>query len=314
MDCQEPSRFETRPQSAISSAEEVRHENLWRLARQEDFAEAASLRAHLVDCAGCRRLFNSFQELGRALRRTGPVVLAVCPSAEELADYRDQKLVPSEASRLSAHLAACPPCREDLDWLERTAEPAAPKVVTLSRRRWLFAGAAAAAVAVVSAPAVRYLRRPAGSPFSDLAETLELDRDVLMEGSNGEQFASILQAAYQDFGRGDYVSADGRAKAVLSEAPSNPGAFYLLAMTQYKRGQYQEAARLMDKAESIRPKSAGRCWAALQMALLTGDTSVIDTECRHLSWHKEYAEKARKIRDAVSQRIASNRIPLSVLA
>ncbi len=302
MDCKNPGFYDVTPerrQAGLETAEQVRHEVLWEHVRKADSPQG--LLAHLAECRHCSELKDSFERLNEALARKDAHVLAVCPPPETLSAYQAGELAGVEREKLARHLEACAPCREDLDWLNRTTPS---NVVEMPRRRWALVAAAAAALVVIGvAPKlVHHFSAPA---FADLATTPELDKEDLRATlTQKETFLPLLEASFTSYDAGDFRGAESKAREILAGAPSEPSGLLMAGLAAYRRGDLTEAARLVTAAEHVK-KSEYRCWTALQFALLSGERVGVDRECRHLDGHIKYRDRAREILRTVKQRTAS---------
>src|SRR5262245_47959996 len=165
MECTNPGLFSAGP-VWLEPGEQRRHEALWQLARGKAEGEGGALRRHVDECRECARMVQSFRLLDNAVRE-GAELCAACPSVGDLSDYRSFELSADRRARVSEHLAACSFCREDLEWLGRTAES---RMVWTERRRWLIFGVAAALTLIVSFPVLRSLPQRAVSPYADLTQ------------------------------------------------------------------------------------------------------------------------------------------------
>ena len=133
MECTNPGLFSAGP-DWLEPGEPRRHEALWQFAQGRAEGEGGALRRHVDECRACARLVQKFRRLDGAARE-GADVFAVCPSAKELSDHSRYELPVDVRRKVDAHLEACAFCREDLAWLDRTAES---KVVAMNRRRrWM---------------------------------------------------------------------------------------------------------------------------------------------------------------------------------
>ena len=95
--------------------------------------EFAAFRAHYPRCADCAAEVRAWTELHASLSG------ATHPSPDMLLQYQDGRLADADRHRLTQHLAACAPCRDELRALaifDRDAAPAAARVATVRPRRW----------------------------------------------------------------------------------------------------------------------------------------------------------------------------------
>jgi len=305
MECRDQEIYRVTPEwlaTGLESTEEVRHEMLWRYTDGKAGTDEPRLRAHLADCRECARLAQSFTRLASALHRRTPQTLAVCPSAADLAGYHYGSLAGAESARIQDHVAACPACREELDWLARTAES---NVVEIPRSRWTAYAIAAAAVVILAILPVVLQRGPTSPTFADLADVPALDRKELMDCfSQKARFMPVLESSFSAYERGGYAEAESKARQILAAAPADPSALFMVGMARYRQGDLAQAHKLMQQSERTRPLTDYRCWTALQFALLTGDRAGIDRECQHVDGDPRYQARARKILETVRKRTA----------
>jgi anti-sigma factor RsiW len=291
MECTNPGLFSAGP-DWLDPGELRRHEALWQFAQGRAEGEGGALRRHVDECRACARLVQKFRRLDGAAR-AGADVFAVCPSAKDLSDYAGYELPVDVRRKVDAHLEACAFCREDLAWLDRTAES---KVVAMNRRRWLMYGAVAAAIALLAL--IPLLRR--SSPYADLAQIPAMDRTDLMATLHEPQnFRPVLEASLDAYEAGDYRVAEAKASTILEALPADPSALFVAAMCEYRQGHSADAEKLMDESEGSQPMTEFRCWAALQLALATGSRVRIDRECKHLENAPGYAPQVRRIQQIV---------------
>jgi hypothetical protein len=295
MECTNPGLFSAGP-DWLEPGEERRQEALWQVARGLAAGEGGVLRRHVEECRACSRMVESFSRLDRGLRKGAPV-FAACPGAKELSDYHYFELPVERREKVQQHLPECSSCREDLEWLARTAES---NVITMPGRRFVIFGAIAAAVAALTVP---LLRHHPDSRYAGLAQIPPVDRaDLLRTLSQPDKFRSALEDSVNAYEAGDYADAEAKVQSILKAFPSDPSALYMKAMVEYRQGDLDQAAALMDASERAQPMSAFRCWSALQMGLATGNRARIDRECRHLAGHAQYADKVRQIQGTLRQR------------
>ncbi len=200
--------------------------------------------------------------------------------------------------KVAAHLSECPYCREDIAWLERTAES---KVVAMPSRRIALYGAIAAAAAL--AVGLPLLHNHGRSPYADLAQMPAInEKDLLATLERPAEFGQMFEDSLNAYNAGDFAAAEEKLKPILAAYPANPSVLFVEAMAEYRKGNLPQAADLMGRSESTQPMSAFRCWANLQMSLITGSRAGIDRECRHLAGHPEYKDQVRRISETVTQR------------
>lgn len=148
---------------AGDSLEERRSELLWRyLKKQVEPRIAAEIEQHVAACKACRGALEAERVLGAA--GTGDqVVLAVCPSSEEVLQYleRDAALGPWRRLEIKQHVARCVLCRAEAEWAAGRVAIQAPAAAEPEARRarwfsWKWAWASAAAAMIVVAFALVY--------------------------------------------------------------------------------------------------------------------------------------------------------------
>lgn len=295
MECTNPGLFSAGP-DWLEPGEQRRQEALWQVARGLAAGEGGVLRRHVQECRACSRMVQSFSRLDRAVRKGAPT-LAACPGTKELSDYHYFDLPKERREKVQQHLPQCSSCREDLEWLARTAESS---VITMPVRRFAIFGAIAAAVAALTFP---LLRHHPDSRYAGLAQIPPVDRaDLLRALNQPETFRPSLEDSVNAYEAGNYAAADAKIQPILKAFPSDPSALYMKAMVHYRQGDLNQAAALMDASERTQPMSAFRCWSALQMGLATGNRARIDRECRHLAGHPQFADKVRQIQETLRQR------------
>lgn len=295
MECTNPGLFAAGP-DWLEPGEQRRQETLWQVARGRAEGEGESLRLHVAECGACARLVESFRRLDRAALQGAPL-FAACPGARELSDYFYHELPADRREKIGEHLKLCPVCREDLAWLERTAES---KVVEMPRRRLAIFGVAAAVAALAL---FALLHRPGASRYVDLAQMPSIDRgDLVATLDQPDRFRPALEESLNAYDAGRFEEAESKVQPILQAFPSDPSALYVEAMAEYRQGHLNRASALMDTSERTQPMSAFRCWSALQMGLATGSRARIERECRHLEGHAQYRDRVQQIREVVRRR------------
>lgn len=299
MNCKQPELYALnaeRRTAGFETEDQVRHEMIWQHIRGEG---QPGMPAHLSGCRDCRELAESFRRLDQTLHSKTATTLAVCPPPEVLADYQHGLLDPDHREKVARHLEACDLCRGEIDWLRETAPQA--KVVEISRRKvFLWVGSAAAAI---MAGFFGWQATGPQSPYADLAAVPGIDRVDLLKTLGKDEFVqSAFLAGVDAYGRGDVRTALARMDEILAGDPRNSSALLVKGLAAYRQGNVREAHRLVDTSEEIRPKSGYRCWVALQFALLTGDKTGIQRECKHVEGHPEYTEASRRIAQEVERR------------
>jgi hypothetical protein len=296
MECTNPGLFSAGP-DWLEPGEPRRQEALWQFARGQAEGEGGALPRHVDECRNCARMVQGFRRLDGAVRG-GAEVFALCPSAKDLSDYAAYELPVDLRGKVDAHLQACAYCREDLDWLARTAES---RLVAIRKRRWLMYGAVAAAIALLAL--IPVLRPPTASPYADLAQIPAMNRsDLTATLREPQKFRPVLEESLDAYDAGDYRMAQAKARTILDVLPTDPSALFVAAMAEYRQGHSAQAEKLMDESERSQPMTEFRCWAALQMALATGSRVRIDRECKHLENAPGYAPQVRDIRQSIGRR------------
>jgi hypothetical protein len=269
-------------------------DRLWDVARTTE--PDPELVEHLRGCRYCSELLESFQRLNAAFSMPGKTTLAVCPGASTLAAYHYGDVDADRVMNLERHLEACPLCREEMDWLKKTA---APKVTEMPRRLLAYALVAAAVLLIALIPVLRRTGPPS-SRYADLAQMPDLDTTDLLRAARPADREPLQRAmaAYQSH---DYRTAERTARDVLASA-DDPAAQFVLSMALYREGKPADAYDAMRVSERMAPMTAYRCWATLQLALLRGDCAQIERECSHVAGHPQYADRERKIQNIIRQR------------
>lgn len=295
--CIDPDRYqpdEYWQSLGIATAEQVRHESLWRAAEDSAAPE------HIERCADCFALYYSFVRLKAiAVPDTpdGLVVLAYCPDASTVAAYQIGEVDEEHSDAIAAHLKQCAPCREDVAFLARSQEPR-DRLLSLRSRVVLMAVAAAALIAAMipwhkeTTKEVKLDFTPS-SKYAQLVQMPQVD-PAEMRKESPETHHSRLEQVLEAYEKGDYVTAEKYA-AVMTSVVEDPSAEYLLAMARYKQNKITEGYQAMLVSERVQPASAKRCWATLQYALLVGDVKVIRREAKHVDDDPAYSPKCREI-------------------
>jgi hypothetical protein len=290
--CTEPGIYEVDAywkSQGVTTADQVRHEVLWQAAGSGETP------IHTGKCPYCADLLESFRRMHSVVDAEGPVEVAVCPNAATFSAYYYGDSNPA----LAAHLKVCPACREDLAFFARSQQPR-EKALPVNRRLLWFAAAAAALVfTLIPWPWLKRPGKPAhvfqqSSKYASMAQVPPIDRKELFAESPADHHSRIerVLAVYE---KGDYKQAEQFADIIV-RAVDDPSAGYLLAMAQYKQGKTKAAFESMRAAESTLPRSAFRCWGALQFALMLGDTETIKQELSHAGGHPEYHDRCDQLR------------------
>jgi tetratricopeptide (TPR) repeat protein len=290
--CTEPGIFEVDAywkSQGFTSADQVRQEVLWQAAGSGETP------IHTGKCPYCSELLESFRRMRSVVDAEESVAVAVCPDAAAFSAYYYGEKNPA----LAAHLKACSACREDLAFLARSQQPREKALPASRKLLWLAAAAAALVFTLIPWPWLKRPEKPAhiyqgSSQFASLAQVPPIDRAELLAESPADHHSRIerVLAVYE---KGDYKQAEQFAD-IMVRAVDDPSAGYLLAMAQYKQGKTKEAFESMRAAEATLPRSAFRCWGALQFALMLGDKETIRQELNHAGGHAEYHDRCDLIR------------------
>jgi len=296
--CIDPGRYEPDEywlSIGIVTAEQVRHERLWRAA------EAADLPQHLSHCVSCAELFESFVRLRSILlpKGGGEVAVTHCPDAVTIAAYQGGELQGAPFEKVRDHLKICAPCREDVAFLARSLEPR-ERLLSMRTRLVLMAVAAAALLATVipwkrgqdPAKEVKLNFTPS-SKWAHLVQMPGVNRAELLQNSP-ESHHTRLEQVLDAYEKGQFAKAEEYA-AIMTGVVEDPSAEYLLAMACYKQNKIVEGYKAMLVSERAAPQTAQRCWATLQYALLVGDRKSVEREASHAGAEKEYAPRCRDV-------------------
>ena len=283
----------------ITTAEQVRHERLWRAAESSDAPE------HLASCRDCAELFESFLRL-RAIcvpqaepQNAAEVCVSHCPDAETIAAYQGGEVEGERAVGIRDHLRTCAPCREDVAFLARSVEPR-ERLLGIRTRLILMAVAAAALLATVipwkrghdPAKDVKLNFTPS-SQWAHLAQMPEVNRAEVLRDSPADHH-SRLEQVLDAYEKGQFVKAEEYAD-IMTSVVEDPGAEYLLAMARYKQNKVTEGYKAMLISERTAPQTGSRCWATLNYALLVGDRKTVEREVRHAGAEPEFSPRCRDV-------------------
>lgn len=231
------------------------HELLpWHVNGTLDAADRAAFDAHLAGCEKCRRESDVLVALLENVRRTGGGALSEHPQPEVLhaaLDPGEAALALDADSQRAAlrHLAICPTCAEEAEWLRGRAVASAHTGPTPVTRRdaglRLFGSwqglAAAAAVVVVAFAAGRFLRPEGGgssgparlSVIAPVERAAPATSEIAALPGEGIHLLLEVDLAPEDFpARLQLATASGRI--VVPSRPISPddlsrGAFLLIA-------------------------------------------------------------------------------------
>jgi len=279
----------------VETAEQVRHERLWRAAELADAPE------HLSACRDCAALFESFLRLHAiALPKVGgQVAVAQCPDEQTIADYQGGELEEERSQAVREHLKSCAPCREDVAFLARSVEPR-ERLLGMRTRLVLMAVAAAALLATIipwnrgddRAKEVKLNFTPS-SQWAHLAQIPEVNRAEVLHDSP-EAHHSRLEQVLDAYEKGEFAKAEEYA-GIMTRVVEDPSVEYMLAMSRYKQNKITEGYKAMLVSERDAPQTANRCWATLQYALLLGDRATVEREAKHAGSEPEYNQRCRDV-------------------
>ncbi len=296
--CVEPGQYEPDEywrSIGVETAEQVRHERLWRAAELADAPE------HLAVCQDCAALFESFVRLHAIAvpKVDGDVTVAQCPDEYTIAGYQGGEIEGERAQAIREHLKVCAPCREDVAFLARSVDPR-ERLLGMRTRLVLMAVAAAALLATIipwnrgndRAKEVKLNFTPS-SQWAHLAQIPEVNRAEVLHDSP-EAHHSRLEQVLDAYEKGEFAKAEEYA-GIMTRVVEDPSAEYMLAMSRYKQNKITEGYKAMLLSERDAPQTANRCWATLQYALLVGDRHTVEREARHAGSEPEYAPRCRDV-------------------
>jgi tetratricopeptide (TPR) repeat protein len=270
--CVEPELYTSQAQAPF---DEARALLLARYTEKEvDPSLENRIREHLDRCACCTEWMREFKS-------TEPIAVASCPSSVDL-DYfafDRSKLTSAKEKKIEEHLADCPLCREEIQWLQKL-EPAPGDrkgYVPPPTRRPLFQylSLAAALFFMVLAASFYFDEKQTEHKLHALAEVKqphEIDYASLVASS--EPLPPELQQLYDQgvnaLRGGRYEEAARHLHLVMNARSNHAGSVYLLGYAYYQLNEPQKAFDLCDRAEKIRPHSLERCLSLVHIALKTG--------------------------------------------
>jgi hypothetical protein len=288
---------------AGAELEERRSELLWRYARGRlEAPVTGELEAHLKACGDCREALGGEHLLAGG----GKVVLAQCPSSEEMLQYLERHPAQGAWRRLEIkmHLEKCEPCREESAWAaqkvvappENAREPRAVwRSWTAARWAWSGAGLALLLAALWVYPNwfgpqryARYARVPDMPYELVLAEFAKSNPDELPR----------FRTAAEHIQLGDYEKGSQILSELETKLPANPSVSFFRGYIALREGRWEEATLLCTKAEK-RSLNGFRCWYLANVALKSGDLELAKKELRHAKGHPEYAEGVRRLEQIV---------------
>lgn len=313
VNCSEPERFEPAGywvSQGLETEEEVRWEMMWQAATSDtDIAKQA--REHAEGCDYCGDLLDRYKRVAYSMKPGKRVVLAICPSAEELYDFAHQLLAPDLQQKIGTHVQRCSLCAKELKWLIRSEQASRRAVMLTPRARQIVMLAAAAVLAIGAIVfATVSSRGPSdytpiqdhvySSRYRDLAKLPPIDRTDLLNAAPSKHRA-MLDKAISALELGDTRRAV-MLSAKVRDDRDEPAAEYILGRALYREVMMSQSKEALLKSEAMEPKSAYRCWSALQIGLILGDKEVVLRECNHLKDNTEYGDAVERIRKEVERR------------
>jgi hypothetical protein len=279
----------------VETAEQVRHERLWRAAESADAPE------HLAVCRDCAELYESFVRLHSIAVPVDSEEITVsrCPDAQTIAGYQGGEIEGYRAEAIRDHLKICAPCREDVAFLARSLEPR-ERLLGIRSRLFLMAVAAAALLATVipwkrghdPVQDVKLDFTPS-SQWAYLAKLPDVNRAEVLKDSPADHH-SRLEQVLDAYEKGQFAKAEEYA-GIMTSVVEDPGAAYMLAMARYKQNKVTEGYKAMLISERTAPQTGSRCWATLNYALLVGDRKTAEREARHAGSEPEFAPRCRDV-------------------
>lgn len=258
------------------------------LERELEPAREDQLKLHLDRCACCTQFLGELERIGEFKSSPDPVPYAACPSSEQIDIWAFDRgaLNQEEIATIQQHLADCPLCREEVEWLKNLERGKVigyhgpEKSATSPSRREPFSQiAAVAAVFFFLLSAFFWWQNThATLPADQLRALAHVKEPNEINFESLAQTASVLDPAGEQtyaegvrfFKTGDFRSAGSRFEEVLSKRPDHSASLFLLGYCYYKLDQMDKAFMLCNRAESIQPHSYERCISLVHMALMTG--------------------------------------------
>ena len=309
--CADPARFQTEGYWASQGAQtenQVRWDMLWQSVIADPKSSNAT-REHAEQCDYCGDVMDRMRSVLHALKPGRDVVLLICPSAADLVAYQHEKLSGAIKEKISGHLQKCKLCAREFRWLAKSDDRSQRRVLMTPRARMIALTAAAAVLVMLVVPYAVYQNRheilpivdhAANTKYRDLAHLPRLDRDDLNRAAPASHLVS-LDKAMSAAQNGDTRRAVSLAANLINDK-DEPAAEYVLGMALYKAKMAESARDALFKSEEMSPRSAYRCWTALQIALIMGDKAVAVRECDHLANNPQYHEQAQTILDELKRR------------
>lgn len=221
-----------------------------------------------------------------------------CPAPELLLPARERTVPEPLGSRVRAHVAACPACRQLADALDKWTEEAPTaeererlhitRAVQPRRARWRPVGLAAAValaagaswavvqmmqgakVSVPDAPAISF-RRVTTPPVVDVPlrpPSIDLPAGALvLRGGAVDPYVSALSRALMPFREGRYDEAAARLGRISEAFPGRPHALFYRGVALMLAGRASQALPVLEQARAAAaPGSSFRAEASWYLA------------------------------------------------
>lgn len=291
--------------------EERRSELLWRHARGKlESAVAKEVAAHVAACADCRDALEA-ERLVAAGVGDGRVVLARCPSSEEMLLYleKDSSQSPWRRLEIKMHVEKCGLCREETSWAaSRVAAPPKPASEAPAEGRaagfwipWNWAWGAAAAVVVLAA-ALAYPNWFGPSRYAKYARIPDMPYEAVLS-----EFARAhpddlprFRTAAQHIQLGEYSQGAQILGELETRFAGDPSITFFRGYVALREGRWEEAALLCTRAEKGHTLGGFRCWYLANVALRAGHLDIARKELHHAKGHPEYAEGVKRLEQVVN--------------
>ena len=311
--CSEPERFQPAgywASQGLETEDEVRWEMMWQAATSDtDIAKQA--REHAEGCDHCGDVLDRYKGIVYSMKPGHQVLLAICPSAEELFDFAHRSLPSDLQQKVGHHVQRCNLCSKELKWLAHSEKASHRTVVFTPRARMIVMLAAAAVLAigaivfatVSSSGSSNYIPikdHVYSARYRDLAKLPPIDRKDLLDAAPASHWPA-LDKAISALELGETRRAVSLA-AKFSDQNDEPAAEYIKGRALYREVMLSASKEALLKSEAMKPMSGYRCWTALQIGLILGDKEVVLRECNHLKNDREYSAAVEKIRREVERR------------
>ncbi len=287
--------------------EERRSELFWQYVNASVEAKLGSeIRGHLESCEDCRAALAA-ERLLLASRSSGKVVLAVCPSGEELLDYteRSQTQSPWRRLEIKRHLDRCALCREEVNWAAQRVIAQGPAVqegpvwagwFTWKRLSWAGAAASIALVFALVYPSQLGSRR-----FTRYAQLPDIPYETMVAefGAAHPEDLPRFRTATQLISLGQYAEGERALQELETRYSGDRSVMFFKGYVAVREGRWKEATLMCTKAE---PNSLDgfRCWYLANVALMAGDVDLARKEARHASGHATYRELAQRLEKVIN--------------